>query len=308
MTSQTLRSLAEELTQLVARTAGAVGQIHVPGRPPTTGTLFKHDQVLVVGHTVSSADRVRVVFGDRTAEADVAGRDGASDLALIKVDRGAGAPGSIEELSIEPLPIRSDSLRVGEPVAIVGRHRRGGPAASFGIVGSVVGPIRSAGGVIEQVIRIDASTFRGISGAAVVDTQGQLVAVANGALQRGLAYAIPMPVALGVATSLAEHGRIKRGYLGIGTQPVRLPAAQRGGQDRTQGLLVVGVVEGGPAERGGVLIGDVVLSFDGRPLDVPDDLLDLLSSERVNRRVRLEVVRGGKPIAVEITVGERGAR
>lgn len=298
MTSQTLHSFAEELTQLVARTAAAVGQIQVPGRPPTTGTLFKPEQVLVVSHTVGSADRIRVVFGDRTADADVVGRDAASDLALVKV----------AALSIEPLPIRSDPPRVGEPVAIVGRDRQGGPSASFGIIGSVTGPIRSASGVLEQMIRIDASTFRGISGAAVVDTQGRLVAVANGAVQRGVAYAVPMPVALSVTTSLVEHGRIKRGYLGIGTQPVRLPAAQRGGRDRTQGLLVVAVAEGGPAERGGLLIGDVVLSFDGRPLDVPDDLLDLLTGDRVNRRVPIEVIRGGTSTALEITVGERGAR
>lgn len=298
MTTQVLRSLAEELTQLVTRTAGAVGQIHIPGRPPTTGTLFKHDRMMVVGHTVTSADRVRVVFADRTVEGDVAGRDGASDLALIKT---AG-------LSVEPLPIRSDPPRVGEPVAVVGRDRQGDPSASFGIIGTVAGPIRSAGGSVEQLVRVDASTFRGISGAAVVDVQGQLLAVANGALQRGAVYAIPAAVGLKVATSLEEHGRIKRGYLGIGTQPVRLPAAQRGGRDQTGGLLVVAVAEGGPAERGGLLIGDVVLSFDRRPLSVPDDLLDLLTGEQVNRRVPLDVIRGGKPVGLEITVGERGAR
>lgn len=298
MTSQMLRSLAEELTELVSHAAGVVGQVHVPGRSPTTGTLFKHDQVLVVGHTVASADRVRAVFGDRTVDADVVGPDGASDLALIKT---AG-------LSIEPPQIRADLPRVGEPVAIVGRHRQGGPSASVGIIGSIAGPVRSAAGRIEQVIRIDASTFRGISGAAVIDADGQLVGIANGALQRGVAYAIPAQVAVAVAAVLAEHGRIKRGYLGIGSQPVRLPAAQRAGRDQPQGLLVVAVAEGGPAEAGGLLIGDVLVSFDRRPLTVPDDLLDLLTGERVNRPVPIEVIRGGTLMTLDITVGERNAR
>lgn len=298
MTGHTLLTLADEITQTIERAAAAVIQIRVPGKRPTTGTVCGTDRVLAIDHTLASADRARLVAGDRTVEAEVVGRDGDSDLALLKA---AG-------LSIAPLPVFADSLRVGEPAVIVGRDPQGGTSASFGIIGSITGPARLGRTGIERVIRIDASPFPGISGAAVVSGSGQLLGVANGALVRGMALAVPAPIALSVAAALAEHGRIRRGYLGIGTQPVRLPPAQRGDRDQSQGLLVAGVVEGSPAERSGLLIGDVLLSFDGRPLEVPDDLLDLLTGERIDRRVPVELVRGGKSTTLEVAVGERGAR
>ncbi len=298
MPSPTLGAFASELTELVTRTAAAVVQVQIPGRPPTTGTIVKTDQVLLVGHTIAPADRVRIAVSDRVVDAEIAGRDGASDLALIK------ATG----LSVEPLASRSDSVRVGEPVVIVGRDRSGGPAAAFGILGGLSGPVRLAGGPVEQVMRIDATPFRGISGAAVVDTNGTLVGIANGALQRGAAYGIPIAIAHRIAASLAEHGRIKRGYLGVGARPVSLREPQRGGRPQTEGLLVVDVVEGGPAEQGGLVIGDVLLAFDGYPLSSPDDLVDLLTAERVNRPAPLMILRGGQPKTIEVTAGERGAR
>ena len=298
MPSSTLGAFASEITELVSRTAAAVVQVQIPGRRPTTGTIVKTDQVLLVGHTITPADRVRIAVSDRVVDAEIAGRDGASDLALIK------ATG----LSVEPLASRSDSVRVGEPVIIVGRDRSGGPAAAFGVLGGLSGPVRLAGGPVEQVMRIDATPFRGISGAAVVDTNGKLVGIANGGLQRGAAYGIPIAIAHGIAASLAEHGRIKRGYLGVGARPVSLREPQRGGRTQTEGLLVVDVVEGGPAEQGGLVIGDVLLSFDGYPLSSPDDLVDLLTAERVNRPAPLMILRGGQPKTIEVTAGERGAR
>jgi S1-C subfamily serine protease len=298
MPSPTLGAFASEMTELVSRAAAAVVQVQIPGRRPTTGTIVKTDQVLLVGHTVAPAERVRIAVSDRLVDAEIGGRDGASDLALIK------ATG----LSVEPLAARSDSVRVGEPVAIVGRDRWGGTAAAFGIVGGLTGPVRLAGGSVEQIMRIDATPFRGISGAAVVDTNGKLVGIANGALQRGAAYGIPIPVALRIAASLAEHGRIKRGYLGVGARPVSLREPQRGGRTQSEGLLVVEVAEGGPAEKGGLVIGDVLLSFDGHPLRAPDDLVDLLTAELVNRPAPLVILRGGQPETIEVTAGERGAR
>jgi S1-C subfamily serine protease len=98
---------------------------------------------------------------------------------------------------------------------------------------------------------------------------------------------------------------VKRGYLGIGSQPVHIPPAQRGGLPSEAGLLIVEVTRESPAERGGLLLGDILVALDGRPVGAPEDLQALLIGERVGRPVPVQVLRGGRPTTVEVTVGQR---
>jgi S1-C subfamily serine protease len=123
---------------------------------------------------------------------------------------------------------------------------------------------------------------------------------------RGAAFAIPADLAWRVAGTLEERGSVKRGYLGILSQPVRLPDGQRLGLTQKGGLLVVGVEDGSPAGRGGLIIGDILATLDGQPVEDTDDLLVLLGGERVGRAVSVKLVRGGELEEFEITVGERG--
>jgi S1-C subfamily serine protease len=124
--------------------------------------------------------------------------------------------------------------------------------------------------------------------------------------RRGAALAIPSELAWRVAKTLEERGSVKRGYLGILSQPVRLPDGQRLGPTQRAGLLVVGVEEGSPAGRGGLIIGDILATLDGQPVEDTEDLLVLLTGERVGREVSVEVIRGGELQTLQVTVGERG--
>lgn len=126
-------------------------------------------------------------------------------------------------------------------------------------------------------------------------------------LARGVSLAIPSEVAWRVAGALSERGSVKRGYLGILSQPVSLPAAQRVGLgDQSGGLLVVGVEDGSPAGKGGMLLGDILVSLDATPVTDTDELQALLTGDTVGREAAVGVVRGGELTTLRVAVGERG--
>jgi S1-C subfamily serine protease len=178
--------------------------------------------------------------------------------------------------------------------------------ASAGLVSVIGGPLPTGRRrAIDEVIRTSAPMHDGFAGGAFLDTSGRLVGVATAAAIRGLGVVIPASIAWKTLDTVIAHGRLKRGYLGIAGQPVALPANQRGGDDREEALLVVGVTSGSPAASGGVLVGDLLLDFDGRAIGSPEDLLDLLVGDRVGREVQLRVMRGGAVSELRVTVGER---
>jgi S1-C subfamily serine protease len=155
------------------------------------------------------------------------------------------------------------------------------------------------------VIRTSAPMHDGFSGGAFLATDGGLLGVTTAAAIRGLGVVIPAGIAWKTAATLLEHGSLKRGYLGIAGQPVALAEAQQVETGRDGGLLVVGVTAGSPAASGGVLVGDVILDFDGEAIASPDDLVERLVGERVGQPARLRVVRGGTTVDLTVVVGER---
>jgi S1-C subfamily serine protease len=132
--------------------------------------------------------------------------------------------------------------------------------------------------------------------------------VATAARIRGLGVVIPAPIAWKTAAALMQHGTIKRGYLGIAGQPARLAAAQQAVAGRAGALLVVGVTDGSPAAGAGITVGDVIIDFDGQPVESPEDLLELLAGDGVGRSVSLKMLRGGQLTDIVVTkIGERPA-
>jgi S1-C subfamily serine protease len=214
----------------------------------------------------------------------------------------------VEGLDVEPAKAADGGARIGQLALAVGRSGRSdGPRASLGVVSSAGGPLRTwRGGRLERYVQTDATPYPGISGGALVDAGGNVLGILTTGLSRGAALAIPADLAWRVASALSERGSMKRGYLGILSQPVRLPDAQGSGLTQRGGLLVVGVEESSPAGQGGMMIGDIVATLDGQPVEDTEDLLVLLAGERVGRTVSVKVIRGGEPKTLEVTVGERG--
>ena len=134
---------------------------------------------------------------------------------------------------------------------------------------------------------------------------GAVAGVLTTGLARGVTLAITFDLALRVAESLTKQGFVKRGYLGVVSQQVKLPSAQRAGLTQETGLLVVRVEEASPAEKGGVLMGDIIVSVEGATVADADDLLGALSGDRVGRSVAVGLIRGGTLTTANVVVGER---
>ena len=297
--TDTLSALSDGMADAVARVAAAVVRVNGRRRRAGSGVVIAQNTVLTASHVLEREEDLSVETADgRTLSARFAGRDHSSDLAVLKV----------EGLDIEPAtPVEGDA-RVGQISLAVGSPSRGeGPRATLGVVSAVGGPVRSRRGPrLERYIQTDATPYPGFSGGPLIDARGNVLGILVSGWGRGAAFAIPADIAWRTAGTLSEQGSVKRGYLGILSQPVRLPDGQSLGLTQGGGLLVVGVEDGSPADRGGLIVGDILATLDGQPVEDTDDLLVLLAGDRVGRAVPVKLVRGGELAEVEITVGERG--
>ena len=294
-----LSALSDGMADAVEKVSPAVVRVNGRRRRSGSGVVYAPNMVLTASHVLEREEDLSVGTHDgKTLPARFLGRDPSTDLAVLRV----------EGLEAEAATPAEGEARIGQLALAVGRSGRSeGPRASLGVVSSAGGPLRTwRGGRLERYIQTDATPYPGISGGALVDARGNVLGILTTGLARGAALAIPADLAWRVAGTLSERGSVKRGYLGILSQPVRLPDAQRVGLTQRGGLLVVGVEESSPAGRGGVLLGDIVATLDGQPVEDTEDLLVLLAGERVGQTVPVKVVRGGELKTLEITVGERG--
>lgn len=292
-----LHSFSTHMADAVERVASGLVLVNGRARQPASGLVYGADLVLTADHVLEREDELTVLTPDgRTLAAQFAGRDPVSDLAVLRV----------ADLGLASVAAATEKARVGQFVLAVGRPSGSGPMASIGIVSSVGGPLRTRrGGMLEQYIQTDATPYPGFSGGPLIDTQGAVVGVTTTGLVSGVALAVPIAIALRVAATIVSHGTVKRGFLGISSQPVQVPEAQRAGRSQDRGLLIVRVEPGSPAEQGGLLLGDILVGFDGQVLADTDDLQALLTGERVGTTVPVEVIRGGALQALQVMVGQR---
>ncbi|HEX4346868.1 MAG TPA: trypsin-like peptidase domain-containing protein [Vicinamibacterales bacterium] len=293
--SELLTSFSTALADAADQAAPSVVQVH-GARRPASGVVYAPDAVLTMARALGRAETVRVRRPDGAVlEAELAGWDPATSLAALRV------PG----LDGKPAKLAATPPRVGHLALALARSWSNALTASAGIVSVIGGPLPTGRHrSIDQVIRTTAPMHEGFSGGAFVDTAGGLLGIATTMAIRGTHVVIPASIAWKTASTLLEHGQVRRGYLGIAGQPVRLPEKQRSGE-RGEALLVVGVTPDGPAEAAGVLVGDVLLHVDSHPVESPEDLLDLLTGERIGTSVRLGILRGGVVVEAPVTVGER---
>lgn len=292
-----LATLSNGMADAVERAAQSVVQVNGRQRQSASGIVFGDDLVLTADHVLEREEDLTIETSDgRTLPAQFVGRDPSSDLAVLRV------PG----LGLGAASVADQPARVGQLALAVGRPSNQGQMASIGIVASIGGPVRTGrGGMLERFIRTDATPYPGFSGGPLIDATGAVLGMTTTGLANGVALAIPADIAWRVADTLTRHGRIKRGYLGISSQPVQLPESQRAGRTQEHGLLIVRVEKDSPAEKGGLMLGDVLVALDGQDVAETDALQGLLTGDRVGNAVPVRVIRGGALQTLQITVGER---
>ena len=296
MSTSPLSTLSDAMADAIAAIAPSVVQVQ-GHRRPVSGIVFATDAVVTSARALGRDDGLHVRAGDgRTFDAELAGWDPATGLAALRV----------KSLGLQPAPRIESAPRVGHLALAVARSWSNALTASAGIVAVIGGPLRTGRGrAIDEVIRTTAPMHDGFAGGAFVSAAGGVIGVTTAAAIRGLGVVIPAAIAWKTAQDVLQHGSPKRGFLGIAGQPATLAARQRGDSARERGLLVTAVTAGSPAEAAGVLVGDLLLEFDGHPVDSPDDLLQLLSGDRVGRAVPLRLLRGGEARDVTVTVATR---
>ncbi len=294
-----LHALSESMANAVEIAGSVTVTVDARRRMPASGIAFTPDLVLTADHVVECEDDLSIFLPNGTqVPVTLAGRDSGSDLALLRLDQPALIPA-------QPAP---GDARIGQLVLALGRPSLDGIQASLGVVSAYGGPVRTGrGGLLERYLRTDTTPYPGFSGGPLIDTSGRIVGVNTSGLANGTALTIPVSLAWNAAQTLSQHGRVRRGYLGIRSQPVTLPAAQQSALNRSQpiGLLLVGVEEDGPAARDGLLIGDILVGLAGIPISDPDDLLSRLIGPIVGQEVAVDILRGGQAKTIAVTIGER---
>ncbi|HTP03215.1 MAG TPA: trypsin-like peptidase domain-containing protein [Anaerolineales bacterium] len=268
-------------------------------RYPASGIAFGPDLVLTADHVVTREEDITISGADgKSLQATIAGRDPGSDLAVLR----------LSEKALSPAKTTDGLPKVAELVLAVGRPGKAGLQASWGIVTAIEGPARTGkGGLLEEYIQTETVSYPGFSGGPLINTEGEVLGLNTSGLAHGTALTIPVKVAWRVADALARYGSVKRGYLGVRTQTVNLPdASQKSlGRVQQQGLLVLWLEEGGPAEKAGLMVGDILVGVGGQRVSDPDDLFSTLNSDSVGKSIPAEVLRGGKPQMLTVTVAER---
>ena len=294
-----LSTLSDQFADAVERVGRAMVQVNGRPRRPSSGVVYAPTLVIAAEHAIERDEDLSVEAANGPAlAAQLVGRDRASDLAVLRV------PG----LDAEPASSAPAPARVGQFVLAVGRPTGRELMASIGIVSAVGGPVRTRGGLLEQYIRTDATPYPGFSGGALIDARGDVLGILTTGLAGGVALAVPVALAWPLAETLARQGYVPRGWLGIGSQPVRIPVGQRAGQEHEAGLMIVELAPESPAQRGGLLLGDILVALDGQAVDDGEALQALLGGDRVGRSVAVQVLRGGSLVSLDVIVGQRPGR
>jgi S1-C subfamily serine protease len=295
MSNTELQSLSNSLADAVQTAGQSVVTVYARQRMPASGVIYKSGLVLTASHVVQE-DEIKVTLSDgEQVTAELLGRDPHSDLAVLKL---AASKGSAAQANEDP--------KVGQLALALGRPSEG-VQASLGIVSAVGGPLRShRGGLLESYLRTDAIPYPGFSGGPLVDAGGRVLGINTSGLGMGVSLTIPAKLAWKIAASIEEHGDVKRGYLGVRSQLAEVsPEAQKAlGREQASALLVLGIEKDSPAAAAGVIVGDVIVAFAGEQVNDHDDLLIQLNSGIVGKTIEMQVLRGGKPHDVKVTIGE----
>jgi S1-C subfamily serine protease len=287
--SGVLASLSDDLASAVERAGRSVVAVHGRRRLPASGLAWRADQVITAAHVLERDADLAITAPDGAQHsARLLGRDPGSDVAILGVQGASLSP-------IERAPV--GGLRAGNLTLAVGRPGTPEPIASFGAVSSLGGTWRTAqGGLLEGYIRADVALLPGLSGGALVDVSGQVAGMLSAYLAGGDPVAIPTAVLDGIVDRVLSGASLRRAYLGVSSQPVELQAGLRPrlGIEQSVGLMLLGLEPGAPAERAGLLLGDILLAIGSRAVEDGEALQMALGPEAIGQPTSIRFIRGGQ--------------
>jgi S1-C subfamily serine protease len=294
----TLKTVSNEMAALVETVGAGIVRVAARRRTPATGVVMTEDGMIVTAnHIIRREEDIRVGLpnGDDVS-ANLVGRDPSTGLAIIKAD--------VTGLTV-PNWVTSEAAKVGHLVLALGRPGES-VQATLGVVSALGDSFQiEGGGRIDRYFQTDVVMYPGFSGGPLVSAGGAVYGINNSSLMRGTSITIPTETVQRVGEALMKDGHIKRGYLGVTAQTVRLPEATAQQADQETGLLVASVEPSSPAGAGGVLLGDVIVAMGGNPARSMEDLLSMLVGDVVGQQIDLTVVRGGAMATIPVTIGER---
>jgi S1-C subfamily serine protease len=300
--ANSLVALSEQIASTVEQAAQSIVSVHARPRFDSSGVHWSPEIVVTADHALRRDEGIRVTAPDGSKlEADLVGRDPGTDLAVLRV-KGLAIPVASQDENPATTP--------GNIVLAIGRSKDSAVAA-FGVISNISGPSQTwRGGRLDQVVRLDLSLHPAGAGGAVVGASGMLLGIATPALSRVSVFAIPLSTVTRVTDNLLAHGRVPRGYLGVGLQPIAIPEHLRSKLNlaNSVGLIAISVENEGPAGQAGMSIGDVLLELGGRAMQRTENVQEVLSSESVGKKVVARILRGGNPVELEITIAERPRR
>lgn len=296
-----------KLSNEIANTTEQAGKsvVAVLGRRhPFSGVVFNPTAIVTVNHALRRDEDITVIIApEHKVVAQVAGRDPGTDLAVLRLQQAVEAPKGKWGATA--------GLKVGELMVALGRTWRGNVVASAGVLsGLIAGPWRTwRGGELDQFIRPDLNFYPGFSGGPLLASNGELLGINTAALHRN-GITVPAGTVQRVAAELLEKGRIERPYLGLAMQAVPLPESLRSKLNliASEGLLVAHLEPGGPAERAGVMLGDVLIELGGQPTPDTEAVQHVLRAGKVGQEIEARVIRAGALTHLKIKLEARPAR
>jgi S1-C subfamily serine protease len=294
-----LQQVSDALAATVEAASPGVVRVEARRRLPATGIVWSPDGVIVTAHhVVEQDDAIHIGLPDGRTTATLVGRDLMTDLAVLRAHTTGLTPAAWADPD-------HHSLRVGHLVLALGRPGRA-VQATLGIVSALGERWHTpAGGLIDAYLQTDVVMSPGFSGGPLVDASGHVVGLNTSALLRNMSLTVPVPTVRRIVAMLLTHGRVRRGFLGVHVQPVRLPAALAQQLGQETGVLLIAVESGSPAEQGGLLLADILVTVDGTPVRQHDDLLARMSAERIGTPVPVRIIRGGQLQEHQVVIGER---
>ncbi len=293
-----LKGLSDDLAAAVETAGQSIVRVEGRRRQSASGIVWSADGLIVTAHHVLERDE-NVTVGlpnGSTVSASLVGRDPTTDIAVLKAQSAGLTAANWVEIG---------TVKVGHLVLALGRPEAD-VQATLGVISALDQEWRThAGGRIDSYVQTDVVMYPGFSGGPLVSAGGAVIGMNSSGLSRGVSLTLPAATIRRVADALAKNGRIKRGFLGVSAQPVRLPQGIAESSGQETGLMLVAVEQGSPADKGGLLQGDVIISMDGQAVRHMDDLMAALSGDRVGAAVPVKIVRGGETQDKSVTIGER---